>query len=307
MPARPSSFSRTAPLSALASAAVLLAGCGGGGGTAAPATTQAQRPAGSSPAAGATQGAAPGSPSASAPAASPAAAVPLVTPGQLTTCTHLPYPPFQFERGGQVVGFDVDMIDLVAKGLGVPQKVVDTPFETIQTGVDLNAGKCDVAAAGMTITDKRKRNVDFSVPYFDATQALLARKGSGISSLDQVKAQKKKMGSQSSTTGETYVRERDVDSVSFETSEAELNALKSGQVDVIVQDLPVVSEWLKDPKNAGLEIVANLDTGEQYGFAVKKGGNPELLRRIDAAITEARSDGTYDRVYEKWIGPRPTR
>ena len=71
------------------------------------------------------------------------------------------------------MGFDIDMIDLVAKTLGVTQTVVDTPFEGIKSGQDLNTGKCDLAAAGMTITDKRKEALDFSDPYFEATQALL--------------------------------------------------------------------------------------------------------------------------------------
>jgi polar amino acid transport system substrate-binding protein len=227
----------------------------------------------------------------------------LVKAGQLTTCTHLPYPPFQYEKDNKVVGFDVDMIDLAATALKVKQVVVDTPFETIKTGADLNAGKCDVAAAGMTITPERKQNLDFSSPYFDATQALLAKKGSGITSLATAKG--KKVGSQASTTGEDYVKGKGFDPVSFETSEAELNGLKSGQVAVIVQDLPVVSGWLKDPGNANLQIVANLDTGEQYGFAVKKNGSPQLLAAINAAIAKARSDGTYDKLYAKWIGVKP--
>jgi polar amino acid transport system substrate-binding protein len=227
----------------------------------------------------------------------------LVEEGALTTCTHLPYPPFQFERDGEVTGFDVELMDLVAEELGVEQKIVDTPFETIKTGADLNAGKCDVAAAGMTITDERKQTLDFSVPYFDATQALLAEKGSGITSLETAKG--KKVGSQSATTGEDFVKAEDIDPVSFETSDAELNGLKSGQVDVIVQDLPVVSEWLKDEANADYEVVANLDTGEQYGFAVKKDGNDELLATIDEVITAAREDGRYDALYEKWIGVAP--
>ena len=227
----------------------------------------------------------------------------LVKAGELTTCTHLPFPPFQSIQNGEVVGFDVDLIDLVAKDLGLKQKIVDTPFENIKTGAALNAGQCDVAAAGMTITDERKKNLDFSVPYFDATQALLAKKGSGITSLDSAKG--KKVGSQASTTGEDYVKSHGIDPVSFETSDAELNGLRSGQVEVIVQDLPVVNDWLKDPANSNFEIVDNLDTGEQYGFAVKKDSNDELLAKIDAAINKAKSDGTYDSLYTKWIGPKP--
>ncbi|MET8418919.1 transporter substrate-binding domain-containing protein [Streptomyces sp. NPDC005134] len=230
----------------------------------------------------------------------------LIKSGQITTCTHLPYAPFQSEKDGKVVGFDVSMIDLVAEDLGVKQEVVDKSFETIKTGADLNASVCDVAAAGMTITDERKQNLDFSVPYFNATQALLARKGVKAASVEDITEQKLKLGSQSSTTGEDFAHSHGADPQSFESSDAELNGLRTGQVDVIVQDYPVVQNWLKDPANsAKFEIVGNLDTGEQYGFAVRKGGNPKLLAAINQAIKDAKSDGTYKKLYEQWIGPMP--
>lgn len=227
----------------------------------------------------------------------------LVKKDRLTTCTHLPYPPFEFERGGEIVGFDVDLVNLVAQRLGVRQEIVDTPFETIKTGADLNAGKCDIAATGLTITEERKKNLDFSVGYFDATQAVLARKGSAIRSLDDLKG--KRLGAQASTTGEDYVKGKGIDPVSYESADAELNGLRSGQVDAIVQDLPVVTEWLKDRANAGFEIKANLRTGEQYGYAVKKGGNAELLGVVNQVIEQAKRDGRYDALYKKWIGPVP--
>ncbi|MGW5276655.1 transporter substrate-binding domain-containing protein [Streptomyces sp. NPDC004044] len=230
----------------------------------------------------------------------------LIKSGQITTCTHLPYAPFQSEKDGKVVGFDVSMIDLVAEDLGVKQEVVDKSFETIKTGADLNASVCDVAAAGMTITDERKQNLDFSVPYFNATQALLARKGVKATSVEDITEQKLKLGSQSSTTGEDFAHSHGADPQSFESSDAELNGLRTGQVDVIVQDYPVVQNWLKDPANsAKFEIVGNLDTGEQYGFAVRKDGNPKLLAAINQAIKDAKSDGTYKKLYEQWIGPMP--
>lgn len=231
--------------------------------------------------------------------------VKLVKKGALTTCTHLPYPPFQSAQGGKVAGFDVDMIDLVAKKLGVTQKIIDTPFETIKTGAALNAGKCDVAAAGMTIKPDRARFIDFSKPYFNATQALMGTKGVTFASLDQVKAQKLHVGSQAQTTGEDYVHAHGIDSKSFKDSASLLNGLRSGQVDVIVEDYPVVQGWLKNPANAKYGVTASLDTGEQYGFAVRKGHNPKLLALIDQTIDQARQDGTYKRIYEKWIGPMP--
>ncbi|GAA0361112.1 basic amino acid ABC transporter substrate-binding protein [Microbispora corallina] len=234
-----------------------------------------------------------------------AGGVSLVHPGKLTTCTNIPYEPFQFNQGGKVVGFDVDMVDLAAKKLGVTQDIVDIDFAAIKSGAALNARKCDVAAAGMTITDERKKNIDFSIPYFDATQALMAKKGSGVTSLDDVKAKGLKLGAQASTTGLDYVKGKGFDPVEFADSPKELLGLQTGQVDVIVQDLPVVLTWLKKPDiGAKFEQVANLDTGEQYGIGMKK-GNTALAKVINDAITAAKSDGTYAAIYKKWFGTEP--
>jgi polar amino acid transport system substrate-binding protein len=232
-----------------------------------------------------------------------AGGVELVKAGQLTTCTHLPYPPFQSEIDGKVQGFDVALIDLVAKDLDVKQEILDTPFENFKTGAFLNAGECDLAAAGMTITEERKKNVDFSDPYFDATQAVLVDKDSGLGSLADVKSKGAELGAQAQTTGEDYAKKEGFDPVSFESSDAVLNGLRSGQVKAVVIDYPVVQGWLKNKANAdAFEVVDNLSTGEQYGFTVKK-GNTELLAAVNKAIADARADGTYKELYEKWIGP----
>ncbi|MFJ2020543.1 transporter substrate-binding domain-containing protein [Streptomyces nodosus] len=229
--------------------------------------------------------------------------VDLVKAGKLTTCTHLPYPPFQSEIDGKVQGFDVSLIDLVAKDLGVKQYVFDTPFENFKTGAFLNSGQCDLAAAGMTITEERKKNVDFSDPYFDATQAVLVDRKSGVTSLADLKAKGKKLGAQAQTTGEDYVRGKGFDPVSFESSDAVLNGLRTGQVQAVVIDYPVVQGWLKNKADAdAFKVVDNLDTGEQYGFTVKK-GNTELLAAVNKAIKDAKADGTYQKLYEQWIGP----
>ncbi|MER5940683.1 transporter substrate-binding domain-containing protein [Streptomyces sp. NPDC001928] len=230
-----------------------------------------------------------------------AGGVELVKAGQLTTCTHLPYPPFQSEIDGKVQGFDVSLIDLVAKNLGVKQEILDTPFENFKTGAFLNAGECDLAAAGMTITDERKKNVDFSDPYFEATQAVLVDKKSGISSFADLKG--KKVGAQAQTTGEDYAKSKGLDPVSFESSDAVLNGLRTGQVEAVVIDYPVVQGWLKDKANAdAFEVAEQVNTGEQYGVTVKK-GNDKLREAINKAIKDAKADGTYKKLYEQWIGP----
>lgn len=231
--------------------------------------------------------------------------VALVNAGKLTTCTNIPYEPFQFNQGDKVVGFDVDIVDLVAKKLGVTQDIVDIDFAAIKSGAALNARKCDVAAAGMTITPERQQNLLFSEPYFDATQALMAKKGSGITSLDDVKAKNLKLGAQASTTGLDYVKQQGFEPIEFADSPKELLGLQTGQADVIVQDLPVVLTWLKKADvGAKFEQVASLDTGEQYGIGMKK-DNTALKQVIDEVLTTAKSDGTYNEIYKKWFGTEP--
>ncbi|GHH62081.1 basic amino acid ABC transporter substrate-binding protein [Streptosporangium violaceochromogenes] len=273
---------------ALAVGAVVVAGtlglsaCGGGGDTGASTNDSSSS---SAPAAGAPK---------------------VVHPGKLTTCTNLPYEPFQFKQGNKVVGFDVDIVDLAAKKLGLTQDIVDIDFAVIKSGAAMAAGKCDVAAAGMTITPERRANIDFSVPYFDATQALLGRKGLGIKTLDEVKAKNLRFGAQASTTGLEHAKKNGLNPKEFADSPKELLGLQSNQVDVIIQDLPVVLTWLKKPEIADkFELLASLNTGEQYGVGLKKGADPVLLKAINDAITTAKADGTYEQIYVKWFGKKP--
>ncbi len=110
----------------------------------------------------------------------------LITEDTLTICTHLPYEPFEFTEDGEVVGFDVDVLEIAADAEGWDTEVVDTSWETIVAGEALNTGQCDVAAGAMTITDERVAVMDFTEPYFEATQALMAKTGSGITSLEDL-------------------------------------------------------------------------------------------------------------------------
>ncbi len=230
----------------------------------------------------------------------------MIAPGKLTVCTHLPYAPFQAnDDSGKTVGFDVDMMNLVAKQLGVEQAIVDTPFEGIKTGQDLNTGKCDVAAAGMTINADRQKVILFSSPYFDATQALLVRSSDNISSLADLKG--KRLGAQGATTGLDYANahkdEFGYEIVEFTDLAAEQQALITKNVDGIINDLPVWSEFIKETPGAA-KIATQFDTGEQYGFGMKL-SSAALKVVVDGAIASAKSDGTYKDLYNKWIGEVP--
>jgi len=236
-----------------------------------------------------------------------AAKAALIASGTLTTCTHLPYAPFQSnDDDGNTVGFDVDIVNLAAAKLGVEQAIIDTPFEGIKSGQDLSTGKCDIAAAGMTITDERSQVILFSQPYFDATQALLVREGESITTLADLKG--KKLGAQSSTTGLDYATKEAAangyEIVEYQDLASQQQALVTNQIDGAINDLPVWSEFIKEQPGKAA-IAAQFDTGEQYGLGMKL-GNEALKNVVDAAISEAMADGTYADIYAEWIGETPS-
>jgi len=224
----------------------------------------------------------------------------LVESGKLTVCTHLPYEPFQYKADGKIVGFDVDVVDLVAKKLGVEQTIVNTPFETIETGQAMNTGKCDLAAAGMTITEERSQVMDFTDPYFDATQALLIQKGSGYDSLDSLDG--KTLGVQIGTTGEEYARSNAPEGVElkvFEDLALLVSAVKTGDIDAAINDNGVLYDYVA--QNPEAEVSTEFDTGEQYGMAVAKDENDALLKTVNKTLAEAKDDGTYEKLFRKYF------
>ena len=223
--------------------------------------------------------------------------VKLVEDGTLSICTHLPYEPFEFTEGGEVVGFDVDVLKIAADAEGLDTKVVDISWETIVSGEALNTGQCDVAAGAMTITDEREAVMDFSDPYFEATQALMTKVGSGITDLEQLAG--KTIAVQDATTGADYVRENapaDAKIISFEDAALQQQAVKTGKADAGVNDNGLLNYFVS--QNPEVEVTTEFATGESYGFSVKKDANDELLGVINDAIASEE----YDEVYEKWFG-----
>ncbi|MDX1620361.1 MAG: transporter substrate-binding domain-containing protein [Nitriliruptorales bacterium] len=98
----------------------------------------------------------------------------LITDGTLTVCSDIPYAPFEFEEDGEFTGFDIDLMRAIAQKLGLELEVKAIGFDPIQSGTALNSDQCDVAASAMTITEEREENLNFSEPYYDAKQSLLA-------------------------------------------------------------------------------------------------------------------------------------
>lgn len=223
--------------------------------------------------------------------------VSLVKDGTLTICTHLPYEPFEFTEGGEVVGFDIDVLKIAADAEGLDHEVVDIGWETIVSGEALNTGQCDVAAGAMSITDEREAVMDFTDQYFEAKQALLMKAGAGFESMEDLSG--KTIAVQDATTGADYVRANapeDAKIISFEDSALMQQAVKTGKADAGVNDNGLLNYFAS--QNPDVEVGAEFETGDVYGFSVKKDGNDELLTVINDAI----ASDEYDAAYEKWFG-----
>lgn len=225
----------------------------------------------------------------------------VVEEGVLTVCSDMPYEPFESMKDGEPVGFDVDLIREVATELDLRLELKDTDFDAIQSGDALNSNQCDVAISAMTITGERARVLDFSSPYFDASQALVVPKGSGIGSLGDLAG--RRIGVQGGTTGELYVTDNapsSADVVPLEDADAMRLALAERVVDAAVYDNTVVGDVVAS--NPDFEVAAEFDTGEQYGMAVKKNGNVDLLRSINKVLATLEENGGYGEIYAAWFG-----
>ena len=221
--------------------------------------------------------------------------------GVLTVCTDSPYAPFVYEEKGKLVGFDVDLGRAVAHALDVDLDVLDVPFDDITSGEALNNDVCDVAISAMTITGERARVLDFSSPYFDAKQALIAPRGSGMYELTDLAGMR--VGVQKDTTGETYMSDfapETTEVIAFDDAAGLQAALAAGELDAAMLDNTASGQFVSE--NPSLKLSREFDTGEQYGMAVKKDGNIPLLRRINDTLAKMREDGSYDKIYAKYFG-----
>lgn len=228
--------------------------------------------------------------------------VSLINPGKLTVCTHLAYKPFQFkDNAGKIIGFDVDLMDVVAKKLNLTQDIVDIEFGQITSGAVFASKKCDAGAAAITITDARKQAAAFSDPYFKATQALLVKADSGITKLEDLKG--KVLAVQTDTTGKDYAEKNAAQygyTVKvFDDMPSGANAVLGGTVAGAINDNGVVFDFAKD--NPTTKVVQEFQTGEFYGFNMGK-DNTALLTAVNDALKTAKADGTYNTIYKKWFG-----
>lgn len=223
----------------------------------------------------------------------------LVDAGTLTVCTDSPYPPMEFELDGEFTGFDIELMREIADDLGLDLAVVNSGFDPITSGLAMESGQCDIAAASITITEEREENVDFSDGYFSGDQSLLTTSDSGISTIGDTAG--KNLGVQTGTTGEQYANENASGATvtSFENPGDLVLALVAGELDAVLQDL--VTNGDAALNNEGFIIVETYSTEEFYGFAVKEEGSDVLLEAVNASLQTVKDEGTYDEIYEEFF------
>ncbi|WP_405061033.1 transporter substrate-binding domain-containing protein [Kribbella sp. NBC_01505] len=237
-----------------------------------------------------------------------AAGIELVKSGTLTICTHLSYKPFEFKDGTKVVGFDVDLLTLLADDLGLKVDVLSIEWAQITSGAAFQAKKCDIGMGAMTITPERQAAISISDPYMDATQVLMVKKDSGIKGLADLRG--KVLGAQSDTTGKTYAdKYKDANGykvIPFNDISLQENNVKSGRVAAAINDNGALYNFVKD--NPDMEIVAEFDTKEQYGFAaLKDGTGPKIIAKYNELLAKAKTDGKYNEIYKTWFGVEPKK
>lgn len=226
----------------------------------------------------------------------------LVTEGVLTNVAELGFAPFEYmEEDGTVVGFDVDLSNALAERLGLtcewlPNQAFDTLVPTIQQG-----GKADISIAGMTITDERLEEVDFTDPYLNSNQGLITKIDSGETE-DTLDAEEKQVACQSGTTGDDWISENLPNATKVPLSDvtAGLMGVSTGSYQAMVIDLPVAQNMISQ-SFSDLEVSLEIPTGEQYGIAVSK-DNPGLTEALNEALAEVEEDGTMDEIKTKWFG-----
>ncbi len=204
--------------------------------------------------------------------------------------TEATFPPYEFLRGKEIVGIDVEICRAVAQKLGKKFQAETVDFDSVIPAVI--SGKADLAAAGITITEDRKKNVDFSIPYVKTGIVVISKKSNPFKSVDALKG--KRIGVQGGTTSEAFVTDQLKQEPERSKSPAEaVAALKSGRVEFVISDIDPAKNCVKGESEL---VLSDFITSEEYAIAIKK-GQPELLKVVNETITEIKSDGRL----AKWV------
>jgi len=220
-----------------------------------------------------------------------------VQEGKLIMGTNAAFPPYEFVDDGEtIVGIDAEIAEAIAKDLGLELVIEDMEFGSILTAVQ--TGKIDIGLAGMTVTEERLKNVNFSTSYAKGVQSVIVPENSDIKTIDDLEG--KKIGVQESTTGHIYCEDQygaeNVIAYTYGTNAVQ--ALVAGKVDCVVIDNNPAKEFVK--ANEGLTILETAYAEEDYAAAISKDNEP-LLAAFNASLEKLIADGTVQAIIDKYI------
>ncbi|MCR4718107.1 MAG: transporter substrate-binding domain-containing protein [Firmicutes bacterium] len=212
----------------------------------------------------------------------------------LTMATNAEFKPFEYLEGKEIVGADIDMAKAIAEYLGYNLEITNIDFDAALTGAA--TGKYDMAVAGITATDERKKSMNFSNNYFKASQSIIVTSDSEIKGKDDLEG--KVIACQEGTTGEQYLLDNNYEIQSFKTASEAVASLKAGKASAVIVD-NAVAKALSAEQDGATVVLDEALTEEAYAIALQL-GNDELTEKINEALEAIEADGTLAKIFEKY-------
>lgn len=212
------------------------------------------------------------------------------------------YPPFNYlADDDEYTGFDVDIANELADRLGVEAEFIATKWDSLIGGI--KADKFDVIISQMTVTEERKKSVDFTDPYVVTGSVLITREDTNdISVLEDIKG--KKVGVGGGTTFEEVANSVEgADVVLYKAVTDYITDLTNKRLDVIINDQLLMSYNIKE-EGLPVKIVSDILNKDEIGMAVKKDSD-ELVEKLNQELTNMKEDGTYEEIYKRWFDSEP--
>lgn len=207
--------------------------------------------------------------------------------------TNATFPPYEYVQNGKIDGIDPCIIRTIAGKLGYLLEIRDMSFDSVIAAVQ--SGKADIAASGITVTDERKKQVNFTIPYVISQQVIIVPKDSKIRSSEDLKD--KKIGVQHGTTGDLYVAENIKEPERYSHGPLAVASLLAGKVDAVIVDSEPAEVYIA--QHSSLHILKKPLTYEEYAFAINK-KNTELLNKFNAELQKMKDSGELKQIIENY-------
>ncbi|GAB2568508.1 basic amino acid ABC transporter substrate-binding protein [Gracilibacillus alcaliphilus] len=223
----------------------------------------------------------------------------------LKVATESNFMPFSYQSKGEVVGFDMDILEAVMAEAGYEYEVENLSWEAMLISVEQQDS--DLAMAGITINEKRQEMYDLSSPYFESTHKVVFPEGEGITSGEDIKDLK--VGVQAGTTGEEAAEKilgKNANNLSkYDSNTLALMALQSGDIEAVVTDNVVADEYIANNPDAAVEMIEDPETFESEFYGILLPKDSELTDEVNEALATVIEDGRYAEIYEEWFGVEP--